>query len=106
MKKISIKLLLLIMTICISGCSRTDANATDIEIKSIIENSESYSLDGNKYYTRLWADHKYFYWLYNKEHEVVKSGKNLPREMNIVMCNDYTVKLSLQSGTGISTRGT
>lgn len=103
--KKTINLLLLTIIVClISGCSKT--NSVESEIKNIIENSENYSLDVRKYYASLWADGKYSYWLYNKEHEVVKSGKNLPREMDIMMCNDYTVKLSLQSGTGISARGT
>lgn len=86
------------------GCRK----GAEIDIPDDVQNAENTGdadtenlsiVSSSKYYT---LNEKGEYYIYNKDHEVVKSGED-PRA-NISMLNSGVVKFYSQAGTGISTR--
>lgn len=104
-------ILVLFFSVLSNGCSFSE-NISDnsnisyelIENDEIIKNAENYKIDKNQYFEIIYADMMYYYFLYDKNHNVVKSDGPLIREPHISMVDEYLVKFTLQSGTGLSTQ--
>lgn len=81
--------------------SLTQGNSPYISVDDI-KNVET--IEETEYYKIIYSDFMYYYYLFDENHNVVKSGGPLNREPHISMVNDHLIKFTLQSGTGIGTQ--
>lgn len=60
--------------------------------------------DENEYYKVLYHDFMYYYYIFDENHEIIKSDGPLNKHPHISMINDDILKFTLQSGTGLATQ--
>lgn len=70
---------------------------------SDVETSGVKTIEEERFYKIIFSDNRYCYWIYDKNHNIVKSGEPLIKKPYISMVNEYLVRVTLQSGTGIGT---
>lgn len=70
------------------------------------DNNEFETVDEGQYYRLKKSDEAYFYEILDGNGNIVKTDGSYTKEPHISMLNDTTVKVSYQTGTGLSTRWT
>ncbi len=111
-RKLFICILLLEM-ISFSAC--TPSNSSEIlstqpvephseMCNSDIDNGEVIIIEEEEFYKIIFSDNKYYYWIYDENHNIVKSGEPLNKKPHISMVNEHLLRFILQSGTGIGTQ--
>ena len=101
---------LFILSACSTSSNLLDTSST----QSLTEGNSPYisaddiknpeTIEETKYYKIIYSDFTYYYYIFDENHNVVKSGGPLNREPHISMVNNRLIKFTLQSGTGIGTQ--
>lgn len=99
--KIKTLVFLLIALIFLSGCSQLTSNtsstvATDVKEHSVIDETAHYKI--------IYSNSTYSYYIYDKNHNVVKAEELLNKKPELTMVNENIVKFTMQAGTGIGTQ--
>ena len=97
---------LLILSACSTYSTSSVQNLTEGNSPYIsgddIKNAET--IEETEYYKIIDAGLMYYYYIFDENHNVVKSGGPLNRKPHISMVNNHLLKFTLQSGTGIGTQ--
>lgn len=98
----------------LSACSISSNSLDTSSTQSLTEGNNPYiSADDIKdvetteetaYYKIVYSDFMYYYYIFDENHNVVKSDGPLNREPRISMVNDHLIRFTSQSGTGIGTQ--
>lgn len=99
--KSKILIIFLLVIMFLSACTKPHSNTSSPSVPSekkrtIIEETE--------YYKVAYVNLMYEYYIYDKEHNVVRSETSMNRQPHLSMVSDDTVKFTLQVGTGIGTQ--
>lgn len=101
-------LVLIILTICFSSCSKKYDDSAEISSEMNLTKSLEY-MDGkqviaeNTYYKVMFENANYYYEIYNRSGAVVDS-RHLSHEPHICEVSNNLIKISAQTGTGGSTQ--
>jgi len=98
----------------LSACS-TSSNLSDTSsMQSLDEGNSPYisvndiknfeTIEETEYYKIVHSDFMFYYYIFDENHNVVKSGGPLNREPHISMVNNHLIRFTLQTGTGIGTQ--
>lgn len=106
----------LLIMLCLTGllCSCAEKNAYKSSQPNEMTGASTTEAEGNEYeivdeeqcYRVKRSDGAYYYEILNSKQSIVRSDGPYPKEPDISMLNESTVKVSYQSGTGLSTRWT
>ncbi len=109
MKKILVLMLLLLLLV---GCSEKSDKSSVLVDSDKVTSNDSANFENSEKYFKIYTgntseDHFSFYYdLYGKQGEKVKHECTYMNEPDIEMLTKYIIKVSVQSGTGLSTRRT
>jgi len=70
---------------------------------NVNENKTAETIEETEHYKIIRSDFMYYYYIFNKNHDVIQSDGPFSRQPHISIVNDY-VKFTLQAGTGIGTQ--
>lgn len=109
MKKILVLMFLLLLLV---GCSEKSDKSSVLVDSDKVTSNDSANFENSEKYFKIYTgstseDHFSFYYdLYGKQGEKVKHECTYMNEPDIEMLTKYIIKVSVQSGTGLSTRRT
>ena len=103
--------MVLSLLIILSACaSFSNSSATSLQCipqegssHSIISGENVETIDETEYYKVICSDFMYYYYIYDEDCDLVKSGGPLSKQPRISIVNDL-VKFTIQSGTGLGTQ--
>ena len=96
--------LLIILSACISSSNSSVSSRLQEDSSHIIISGENIeTIDETEHYKLICSDFMYYYYIYDEDYEIVKSGGPLNRQPCISMVDDL-VKVTLQTGTGLATQ--
>ena len=109
-KKFLALIFLIASFVILSACSVSDDKFNNTEVQNkivstanVIEN-ESEVLEETDFYKITYADSMYQYYLFDENHNVVKSDGPLKLKPDIIVIDEHLVRFTTQSGTGIGTQ--
>lgn len=109
-KKFLALIFLIASFVILSACSVSDDKLNNTEVQNkivstanVIEN-ESEVLEETDFYKITYADSMYQYYLFDENHNVVKSDGPLKLKPDIIVIDEHLVRFTTQSGTGIGTQ--
>lgn len=86
---------LVLLLFCLSACSNT---------QNVAKHDSVVTVEKNPYYEITLLNNEYYCLIYNKENEVVKKEGPLNQQPSLIIIPDGLVRLTVQSGTGLSTQ--
>ena len=101
MCKNSVFIIIIALVIFLSSCS---ASYTSSNRMTKNEKTKYETIDKTEYYEVHYSDYMYYYSIFDKNHNIVKSGKT-PKMPHISIINDKLVRVIVQSGAGTETQG-
>lgn len=106
--------ILLPLLMILSACSFSSNSSDESSVQELSTRDSSYVsiedtedvdvIEETQFYKIIYSDSMYYYYIFNENHDVVKSDGPLNKEPHISMVNDHLIRFTLQAGTGIGTQ--
>lgn len=94
-------IILLLVIFFLSSCSRPQSN---IYSAPIISAEKGKIIEETEFYKVTYLNSMYEYYIYDKNHNIVKSEVSLNKKPHLTMVYKDIVKFTMQAGTGIGTQ--
>lgn len=91
--------LITLIVLCMCGCAKISEKEFSNDSINKCE-----IVDETKYYKVVYSENLYSYYIYDKNHQIVKSEENLNRQPHLTLTGDNLVQFTLQAGTGKGTQ--